>query len=183
MDGAEFAKLVVDRYVSFYTAHPPVAGDVTKVALDLGRITEIANGLGALAASLLATIESQADTLWKAQTTALQRETRKGARKDNKFRYNLWDLGTVIRQLSTDTPELKVKAAADALLQMLLPGASAVLAEGHVGDWFDGLAGASVYLVRPPTRISPYYTELALPKNTHWGDMLSAYHQAYPYGS
>jgi hypothetical protein len=183
MGGAEFAKFAVERYVSFYTAHPPAAGDVTKVAIDLGRITEIANGLGALAASLLATIESQADALWKAQTTALQRETRKGARKDNKFAYNLWDLGTVVRQLSTNTQELTVKAAADELLRILRPGASGVLAEGHVGDWFDGLAGASVYLVRPPTRISPYYRELALPKDTHWGDVLSAYHQAFPYGS
>ncbi|MDD5266647.1 MAG: clostripain-related cysteine peptidase [Methylococcales bacterium] len=182
LGGAEFAKLAVDRYLSFYIANPPAGGDVTKVALDLGRITELAHGLDALGVSLLANIDSEADILWKAQTTTLQRETRKGSRRDNKFNYHLWDLGTVARQLLAESQENTVKGAAQALLDMLSPEVSAVLAEGHVGDWFDGLAGTSVYLVRPPTRISPYYTELALAKETHWGELLSAYHQVYAYG-
>ena len=38
LGGAQFAKLVVEQYVGFYSANPPAAGDVTKVALDLGRI-------------------------------------------------------------------------------------------------------------------------------------------------
>jgi len=177
--GADFAKLVVDQYVSFYKAHRPAAGDVTKVALDLGKIEEVALGLGALATSLLPKISSQADALWKAQTATMQRETQQGTRPDNKFNYHLWDLGTVVRQLLAQTQEPTVVAAAQALLGKLSPGASAVLAEDHLGDWFDGLAGASIYMVRPPTRISPYYAQLALPKDTSWGQLLSAYHQVY----
>jgi hypothetical protein len=179
MEGAEFAKLVVERYVSFYRANPPAVGDVTKVAIDLGQIGELALGLHTLAASLLPKIDSQADSLWKAQTATKQRETRKGDRKDNKFAYHLWDLGTLVRQLSAETQDLPVKEAAQALLGMLSPGGGAVVAEGHVGDWFDGLAGASVYMVRPPTRISLYYKELALAQETCWGQMLEAYHQIY----
>lgn len=179
MEGAEFAKLVVERYVTFYKTNPPAGGDVTKVALNLGRIEDLAHGLDAFAASLLPKMDSQADPLWKAQTATKQRETRKGTRKDNKFDYHLWDLGTLVRQLSAETQDLTVKEAAQALLGMLSPGGGAVVAEGHVGDWFDGLAGASVYMARPPTRISPYYAELALAQETCWGELLAAYHQVY----
>jgi hypothetical protein len=63
--GADLAQLIVDRYVSFYKANPPAGGDVTKVALDLKQITEVAHGLDALAAALLPNIDSQADVLGK----------------------------------------------------------------------------------------------------------------------
>lgn len=179
LSGADFARLVVDKYMTHYEANPPGAGDVTKAALDLKQIAELAHGLDALAAALLVNIDTQADALWQAQTKALQRETRKGAREDNKFNYHLWDIGTVVRQLYAETEEQSVKAAAKSLLDALAPGATALLAEGHVGAWFDGLAGVSVYIVRPPTRISPEYAKLALTKDTRWGKLLSAYHQVY----
>lgn len=177
--GAEFAQRIVDRYVHFYTAKPPAGGDVTKVALDLNNITAVAHGLDALATALLPTIDTQADALWKAQTHTRQRETRQEARQDHKFHYHLWDIGTVVQQLLAATQEPSVTAAAQSLLDLLAPGATAVLAEGHVGEWFDGLAGASVYMARPPTRIAPAYARLAFTEDTAWGKLLAAYHQVY----
>jgi len=185
LGGADFARLVVDRYVSFYTAKPPPGGDVTKAALSLDRITAVAHGIDALAAALLSKIDSQAEVLYQAQTRARNRE--EGPRRPahataderaTKFDFHLWDVGTLARELSA-AQEPSVKAAARALGELLSPGASAVLAEGHVGSWFDGIAGASVYMVRPPTRISPHYAKLALARDTRWADLLTAYHQYY----
>lgn len=177
--GRDLAKLIVDRYTKFYTANPPAAGDVTKIALDLSEIVELVEGFDKLAAALLSDIDSQADTLWKAQTTTLKRETRQQARMESKFDYHLWDLGTVSKELSTTTQSEDVLGATRSLLQVLSPGEGAVIAEGHYGDWFDGIAGASVYMVRPPTRISPHYASLSLAQDTSWGELLSAYHAVY----
>jgi hypothetical protein len=176
---ADLAKLVVDQYVSYYTAHPPGAGDVTQVALDLSRIAQVAQALDALAAALLADMQTQADALWKAQSNAMKRETRSGDRKDTKFNFHLWDLGTLARELLASSVESPVQAAAQSLVDIQAPGAGAVIAEGHCGNWFDGMGGMSVYLARPPTRISPQYGELAFAKETQWGKLLSAYHEVY----
>lgn len=183
--GAEFAKLVVEKYVGFYKHNPPPGGDVTKVALNLSRIGDVSNGLGKLAEAILSKIDSQALVLWQAQDKTRQHE--EGPRvpvhatkekRRTKFDFHLWDIGTLTRELST-AGESDVKAAARSLQNVLSPGASAVLAEGHVGSWFDGIAGATVYLVRAPTRVSPHYAKLALTKDTRWGELVSAYRQYY----
>ena len=43
-----------------------------------------------------------------------------------------------------------------------------------------GIAGISIYMM-PPKRRAPsrYYTDLALAKDTHWNEMLEAYHNYY----
>jgi Clostripain family len=185
-DGSAFAQLIVDRYVSYYTAKPPAGGDVTKVALDLGGIAEVAHRLNLLADALLSKIDSQAAVLWKAQSKT--RRDEEGPRKPThpninervtKFDYHLWDIGTLARELLSTAEEPSVKAAARSLQEILAPGAGVVLAEAHLGSWFDGIAGASVYLVRPPTSISPYYARLSLAQDTRWGELLSAYQQVY----
>jgi hypothetical protein len=180
---ADLAKLVVGQYVSYYTAHPPGAGDVTQVALDLSGITRLAEALDTLAAALLAKMDTQADALWKAQSSSMKRETRSGDRKDTKFDFHLWDLGTLARALLTSSVESQVRAAAQSLVDLQAPGTGAVLAEGHCGSWFDGMGGVSVYLARPPTRISPQYGELAFARETQWGKLLSAYHAMYAQGA
>ena len=57
--------------------------------------------------------------------------------------------------------------------------AGMVIAEGHRGDWFDGIGGVSIYAVPPGVqRVSPYYDEVAFAQSTRWGEMLAAYHEA-----
>lgn len=185
LGGGEFAKMVVEEYVGFYKDNQPPGGDVTKVAIDLNRIAEVCCGLDELAAALLSKIDSQALVLWQAQDMTRQHE--EGPRKSShattgkrttKFDFHLWDIGTLTRELST-AGEPGVKAAAQSLREVLSPGASAVLSEGHVGSWFDGIAGATVYLVRAPTRVSPYYAKLAFANDTRWGELVSAYRQFF----
>ena len=67
MGGAEFAKLIVDRYVTFYTANPPAGGDVTKIALDLSRIDEVVSAINQLAETLRVDMSKVGEALWQAQ--------------------------------------------------------------------------------------------------------------------
>lgn len=177
-NGADFARLVVDRYVSFYTAHPPGAGDVTKVALDLSRIEELARATGHLADALRTNMSEAGKTIWNVQRSTMQHETQNGGRQPNKFNYHLWDLGSLAVGLaSSNGIPAPVSQAAASIVSELVPGRGCVLAEGHCGMWFNGIAGASVYLMPPgQQRISPFYSKLSFAKDTHWDEMLSAYH-------
>ena len=70
-----------------------------------------------------------------------------------------------------------VRAAARAVKAVLEPG-GAVLAEGHLGEWFDGTNGLSVYLVPPGIqRVAPSYRELSFAREMHWLEMLTKYHE------
>lgn len=179
--GAELAKLVVDRYVSFYKANPPAAGDVTKVALDLGRIDDLVSATNQLAEALRVDMSKVGDALWQAQRGTQQRETQGEKRQPNKFDYHLWDIGSLAAGLAeSNANPAAVRHAAENTLRVLLPGAGSVLAEGHRGAWFDGIGGASVYLMPPgQQRISQSYSKLAFAKDTQWDEMLSAYHEYF----
>jgi hypothetical protein len=182
LDGAALTSLVVDRYVNFYTANPPGAGDVTKVALDLGRIAELTGAAGLLAEALRASMSAVGDALWQVQREAEQRETNAEPKKreSTKFDSHLWDLGSLTAGLVESrmvSPPVKDRAAA--MLRALAPGAGAVLAEGHRGAWFDATRGVSIYLVPPrKQRVSAAYSRLAFARDTHWDEMLGAYHAA-----
>ncbi|WP_295396823.1 clostripain-related cysteine peptidase [uncultured Thiodictyon sp.] len=178
LGGAEFAKLVVDRYVRFYTANPPAGGDVTKVALDLGRIDEVVAATDRLAAALCEDRAKLTIALWEAQFAAQQRETKEGQREPSKFDYHLWDLRSVASSLAgAAAASDPVRQAAAKTAKVLAPDAGPVLAEGHRGDWFDGIGGLSVYLMpRDLQRISPSYKALAFAKDTRWDEMLESYH-------
>ena len=55
----------------------------------------------------------------------------------------------------------------------------AVLAEGHVGDWFAGIAGVSIYLMPPGggNQLARSYGEVALAQpSLRWLEFLQAYH-------
>ena len=181
MSGADFARLVVSKYTTYYTAHPPAAGDVTKAALDLAQIRALAETVDLLAAALIADMELQADVLWKAQSAAFQRETRKKARTPSKFEYHLWDIGSLAAALMAEsTASAEVRNAAGQVVHALQPGTGAVLAEGHRGEWFDGIGGVTIYLMPSgEQQISPFYGATALAKDTRWADMLKAYHEHY----
>jgi hypothetical protein len=174
------AAAVVRSYTEYYTGHPPSAGDVTKVALDLGKVEALAAAADALAGALFDDIDGQADRLWKAQWACYQQESQKQKREPNKFRYHLWDLGSLAGRLAAASPTGPVAEAAQAIGATLEPGGPSVLAEGHRGDWFDGIGGVSIYLMPPKrVRVSPYYGELAFAKATRWQQLLDAYHAHY----
>ncbi|MBX3325702.1 MAG: clostripain-related cysteine peptidase [Nitrospira sp.] len=181
MTGAELAKLVVDRYIAYYTAKPPSGGDVTKVALDLGRIDDVVKMVNELAEALRADMSTVADALWDAQVGIRQRESRDGKRQPNKFDYTLWDMGSLAARLAeSKVNSTAVRQAATNTVKALSAGAGAVLAEGHYGAWFDGIGGASVYFMPPgQQRVAPSYAQLAFAKDTQWGEMLLAYHKHF----
>jgi hypothetical protein len=181
MAGAEFAKLVVDRYVSFYVANPPAAGDVTKVALDLNQIDDVAGAVNRLAEALRVDMSKVGDVLWDAQRMTRQRETQDEKRQPNKFDYHLWDIGSLAAGLAeSNVNPATVRQAAANTVKALLPSTGSVLAERHRGSWFDGIGGASVYFMPPgQQRIAPSYAKLAFAKDTQWDEMLSAYHKHF----
>jgi hypothetical protein len=177
-DGRAFAKAVVEQYVQFYTATPPAAGDVTKVAIDLRELGTLGRTTRVLANTLAAEMQHSANALWEVQHAAMQQETTSGKRKPNKFQYYLWDLGSITRRLAAaPLVSAALRGAAQALTDALAPG-GAVLAEGHWGAWFDGTAGVTVYLMPPgQQRLSPYYSQLAFAQDAGWHAVLTAYHE------
>jgi hypothetical protein len=178
--GADFARLIVDRYVHFYKANRPTGGDVTKVALDLGRIESLVRTVNHLALSLRSNMDAVAEALWHTQHTARQHETQEGSRRQSKFDYHLWDIGSLSAGLAGPNVVDPVREAALGTLQALASHAGAVLAEGHCGEWFDGIAGVSAYLIPPKQqRVSPSYLKLAFAKDTQWSEMLRAYHEYF----
>jgi hypothetical protein len=178
--GAELACAAVEKYTKFYTENPPSAGDVTTVALDLGQIDFLTNKLNDLASALLSDLDQQADMFWKVQQEAMQTESRKNKRRPNKFDYHLWDIGSLAAGLAEQTTSEAIKKSASAVVQALRPGNTAVLSEGHRGDWFSGIGGLSIYLVPPlKQRVSPYYSDLSLSRDTKWLNLLRAYRGHY----
>jgi Clostripain family len=181
MSGADLAKNVVKHYVNFYTANPPGAGDVTMVALDLGRIETLARETGRLGDAIRQEMENLGAALWKVQQGARQQETQKGKRAPNKFDFHLWDIGSLAAGLAAyEGISVPVLQAARRVLQAISPGAGATLEEGHRGVWFDGIGGVSAYLMPPKQHpISPSYLKLAFAKDTQWAEMLRAYHELF----
>jgi hypothetical protein len=179
MSAEDLTFIVVRHYLDYYTTHPPQfnAGDVTKVALNLARIDEIKQVIDSLARVLLENMEEQAAHLWVAQRQTRRKESSQETRSPTKFGLHLWDLGSLASILAGESRNPDVKQAARSVQAALQPG-GAIIAEGHRGDWFDGIGGLSIYAVPPGIqRISPYYGSLALVRNTRWGEMLKAYHQ------
>jgi hypothetical protein len=179
---AEMATSVVKEYTDYYTANPPGAGDVTKVALDLGHIDKLAGPVSSLAIALTADMDNQKELLWQIQVETEKKESRKGRRQPNKFSYHLWDIRTVAAGLADLAADAAVRGAARAVVQALQPAGPAVLAEGHFGSWFGGIGGITIFMMPPKKqeRISPSYARLALSVDTSWDEMLAEYHAAVP---
>lgn len=183
----ELAALVVKHYAQFYSTHVPGpgGGDVTKIALDLSHMSQMVDMVGRLAAVLNADMSNQGAALWTAQASSWRQETENGKRDPNKFRFHLWDLGSLAARLA-DNPNADVAAAARAIAAALSAAGSAVVAEAHRGPWFDGIGGVSVYLMPPgggqrvATRPSPEYGRLAFAQDSGWLEMLEAYYKAVP---
>jgi hypothetical protein len=180
---ADLGRAIVRQYTDFYTANPPGAGDVTKVALDLSEVGPVAEAVNGLAAALFGAFPAAADLLWHAQATTQKRET-DGYRlaAPTKFDFNLWDVGAVAKELAGPSSLPPVRAPADAVVQRLRAGGDFVLAEGHRGAWYDGIGGVSIYLSKEPDRqpVTKYYGDLAFaqpttPPGTTWLELLRRY--------
>jgi len=176
----DLAFSIVKDYVEYYNTNLPKAGDVTKVAIDLSKINNVTNAVDNLAKALISDIETQSEILWNAQLESYQKESRKKKRSSNKFRYHLWDIGSLAKNISATSSNTLVVASANALISALNPQKQTILIEEHQGNWFEYISGLSIYLVPPnKQRVTPYYANLALAKDTKWYDMLKAYHSSY----
>ncbi|MDQ1260983.1 MAG: hypothetical protein QG575_164 [Euryarchaeota archaeon] len=181
MQSRDLAALVVQYYADYYTKNPPGLnnGDVTKVALDLSLVKEIAKATNDFARAILDDLGGQAKYLSEGQYATRERETLKNKRKRNKFMFHLWDLNTLALYMAEHSPNSDVKATANAIVASLQQG-GAVVTEKHQGNWFEGIGGVSIYAVPPGVqRISPYYEQIALSKDTCWNELLKAYHEAF----
>jgi len=179
--GAELAPAIVNRYVSYYTANPPGAGDVTKVAFDLSKIDELVSPVDQVAEQLVSAMDTYGEVLWSVQHATRDQETRQGKRRPNKFEFHLWDVGSVIKGLAA-APETsaQLRQSCETALSSFTPGEGPILAAGHTGAWFDETSGFSTYLMPPQEqRISPAYSQLAYARETHWYEMLQAYQQHF----
>ena len=178
MSGHDLAVLITNDYLDFYTKHtPPLgSGDVTKVALDLSKVETISQAIDRLGKAIIAKMGSEAQTLWSAQVNTRKHETINGQRQPNKFSLHLWDIRTLVNALAKISQEQEVLLACQAVSTAFEPG-GAVIREAHLGDWFTGIGGVSVYLAMPnQTRITPYYPLVSFAHQTSWDKMLDLYH-------
>jgi hypothetical protein len=183
IDGVTLATRIVDAYHARYAASPPTlnTGDVTKVALDLARIEPIATALVAFSTELRNNMGASWRALSAAQFATFERETRKRLRvsEKTKFGHHLWDAGSLAAELIAGAAPEAVRSAASELRAALQPGPGrAVTAEAHLGDWFDGTAGLTLYLAPPNLPQSKAYSKLALTKLSKWDETLMAYRRA-----
>ena len=177
MTPKQLSSLIVKCYTAYYRENPPGGGDITQVALSLRGASQLAGAIDGLAAAILSQASHGADLLWGAQWEAYMQESRAKQREPSKFRYHLWDLGSLAARLNSREPGPVIAPAAQATLDALRPGGPLVLEEAHCGSWFDGIGGVSIYMPREQ-RISPYYATLALAADTRWDEMLAQYHEA-----
>ena len=176
----DLAQRIVAAYADYYAANPPGLGDVTKVALDLDRIGELAQAWDALAAALLRDVTRDADAIWKVQIETRKRETRDGKRRPSKFDYHLWDLGALSAAIAMPGVDQAGRDAATRVSRVLQAGQGPVLLHRHLGEWLDGTAGVSVYAAMPRgTTLSSAYGRLALARDTRWAAFLNEYHSVY----
>jgi hypothetical protein len=176
----QLADCIVAEYSDFYREHPvvPGAGEVTKIAVDLGSIDPVIRSLKDFAQSLLAGMPEVIPCLEQAQQSTYLRETDDDQRRPSKFDYHLWDIVSVVRELAEHCGLAAVRETAGQLLPAFQQGEFVVRSE-HIGDWFAGIGGMSVYWIPPkkgrPRRISPFYREVAFAQVASWNALLEGY--------
>jgi hypothetical protein len=176
----DLADCVVAEYASYYRERPPApkAGEVTKIALDLDRIDCVVPAMKHLADALVADMSAVIPCLERAQTATYLRETNDEQRGTSRFDYHLWDIVSVARELAEHCDRPAVSESANRLLGTILES-ELVVRSDHLGAWFDGTGGMSVYLIPPkkdkPRRISPFYRDVAFAQDTAWDTMLETY--------
>jgi hypothetical protein len=150
---------------------------VTKVAIDLSKISEITKSIDQLSAHLIAEMKSEAPPLWNAQITT--RDQERHNRPDSKFDLHLWDIRSLVSELSMQTNNENTKSLCESIVEVMKPG-GAILDEIHLGDWFKNIGGLSIYLPMPKEvpGVTAYYPDLQFGSKTCWYEMLMKYHLA-----
>ena len=163
-DGAELARLVVERYVDSYRDAQDV-WPVTQCAIATADIETIADPLDELSTRLRDELKQGWPELMSAQSKAVR------------FELDLLDLGSLCAGLAKGQVPDAVKQAAEGVSEALKPNGY-VLAEGHLGDKVDAATGISVYFPAPTDPVSKYYKDLAFAKQHKWDELLRGYAQA-----
>lgn len=174
MDAMALGKLAVERYCGYFRANPLPWGQeglpagVTLSAIKLDGIPKLADAAKTLAAALRDDIASVSDAVWAAHAKA------------HKFKFQLYDLATFCRALTTAPGITPAAAAAAQAVLAVLNDPALLLACGHLNAAYDGTGGLTTYLIPPGTGrpSSPYYAATAYAEETKWGEFLAAYHQA-----
>lgn len=176
----DFSDLIVTEYINYYRKHQPTFGngDITKIAIDLSKTTELVSSLRRLAESLIGNMKEAISYLEKAQIDTFNAETCDESREPNKFIFHLWDIISVARHLSENTKSGEIASAANRVVDTFNKS-GLVINSGHLGEWFDSIGGLSVYLIAPKrnkTRhISSYYHDVAFAKDAKWNKLLEEY--------
>ncbi len=163
----EFSSRAVNAYIDYYKKNDQ--SDVTQSAFDLSRVKEASKTLNGLGGALIDHMPDAAIEIWKAQ------------RKSKKFfRNTLWDINHFLKELSSVTTSNEVKDAATHSQAAFKVGPdNFIIAESHLGSWFDSCCGASIYFMPPPGNISEYYGDLDFSKEiNNWPSMLQKYHES-----
>jgi hypothetical protein len=178
INGSEFAQIITLEYRKYYQENPPAFGygDVTKVALDLSKIGEIATATDKLSRDLINNMEAESQNLWDAQI--FTRDQEKGKRPQTKFDLYLWDIKSLVNELSMHIDNEEITSSCKSVADSLKLG-GAILDEVHLEDWFSNIGGLSIYLPIPneAPRVTKYYPQLQFAVSTDWYEMLMEYHQ------
>lgn len=161
--GADVARRIVKRYLASY----PASEEVTNAALDVGRVTTVAQAVDRLAGACLPTLQTPADyaAFGRAVTTA--------QRFDMK---DYVDLGDLCRQLIARSPRPDVQQAARQVLDALTGPQPFVVAEGHKGSTVAGATGTAIYFPLVGD-VQVAYARLDFAQATRWGELIAHYRQ------
>jgi len=158
-DAVSFARWIVKSYLASYKGKGEV---VTQSALDASRVSDIVAKIGAVAGTLIATLETDAKSIAAAW------------RKSPRFYDdNYIDLLCFAKQLRRNSgPELRAKA--EVLIAALKPGKGRpILSQGKMGREVRGTGGMSIYF--PADRINPAYRGLDFCADCRWPAFLEGY--------
>jgi len=162
-NGAAVAKSIVRRYLASY----PVSEEVTDSAVDVSRVSALAQAVDHLAAACLPTLQTPADY------AAFGRAVTNAQRFDMK---DYVDLGDLCRQLIARSPRADVQQAAQHVLATLQGAQPFVVAEGHKGGTVARATGTAIYFPLVGD-VQVAYGGLDFAKATRWGQLIAQYRQ------
>jgi hypothetical protein len=158
-DAAAFAHGIVKSYLASYKGKGET---VTQSALDLSRIADVMTKIDALSGTLIATLETGAESIaaaWK--------------KSPRFYDDNYIDLLCFAKQLRR-SPFPDLRAAAEGLIAALKPGKGRlILSRGQIGQEVQGTGGLSIYF--PADRINPAYGALDFCDACRWLSFLERF--------
>jgi hypothetical protein len=158
-NAASFAGEIVKRYISSYKGQGET---VTQSALNVGKIADLTGKVDALAAVLLASLDSSSAYI----NDAVRHSPRF-------YDDNYVDLACFARNLRRqDNADLREKAD-DLLVAMKAGNGKAILTQGKIGREVYGTCGLSIYF--PAYKINSAYQHLDFATDCKWFTLLESY--------